>query len=578
MSIHELVDAIAVDPDRSPSFHKDFRMPDPLEIGACCGSLITTQIIGAGEHADGTVQLAHASVKDYLLSGKAIDSFRDELDESKAHASIVQVSLAFLYEMSVLAPRFVQKEVDGRPCNTLEWKSTESKIVDRYQERYSTRSKEDFVWQFCCTQPPFATYAAQHWPESAVVTENTNDVVLQDINKFYTTGTLLDYCCRLDVPLRKPIQKRFFSWPEDLTKRRIWTTAMCHAGSWGLVRSVELLIDQSKDIAVQEDYDHALHYAAGFGHPTIVEKLLDHGANINAIIHGETALSYAVGANRFYTVKLLLARGANIKRDIDTLLKWATSYSHFDLLQQLLTQEACLHANKCILHYVWEKSAEAKRTCLVRLLLSRGIRFFPKADWWDRAIYTALKMQSEVEFMNTWFGQGADSIVKAECYNRALRGAVEKEDTSVMKIALERGADVNFESRFSSDNSIFKGSVLVEGVKTCNIDVLKILLAHGANVNAYPTTTSLSRGAKLQTRILRTAVQTGNISIVQMLLDHGAQVNALDKCAGTIFYSAVSQGFAEIAELLRLRGANAYPRQEDIDLFCYNLTGPSTRR
>ena len=72
LTVHEVVDAIAVNIREQPHFHPKYRMPDPNEITSFCSSLVV-KMPGEGnewmEHEDCTsLQLAHFSVKEYLTS------------------------------------------------------------------------------------------------------------------------------------------------------------------------------------------------------------------------------------------------------------------------------------------------------------------------------------------------------------------------------------------------------------------------------------------------------------------------------------------------------------------------------
>jgi hypothetical protein len=67
-----MVDAIAVFPDLTPAFEHENRMPRPREITRYCASLVTitsSKVKGSEEDIQ-ELQLAHFSVKEYLVSDR----------------------------------------------------------------------------------------------------------------------------------------------------------------------------------------------------------------------------------------------------------------------------------------------------------------------------------------------------------------------------------------------------------------------------------------------------------------------------------------------------------------------------
>jgi hypothetical protein len=97
------VDAIAVFPDRTPAFDCRNRMPKPQEITRYCASLVTItsrkteeswrSSFDISEEGIQELQLAHFSVKEYLVSDRIGQSFGDVFEEIHARSTIVTVSL-----------------------------------------------------------------------------------------------------------------------------------------------------------------------------------------------------------------------------------------------------------------------------------------------------------------------------------------------------------------------------------------------------------------------------------------------------------------------------------------------------
>ncbi|KAK7217682.1 hypothetical protein V2G26_005685 [Clonostachys chloroleuca] len=87
LKLEEAVDLITVDPSSQPAFSPENRMPIPEEIIQYCSSLVVP--VHEGKRAE--IQLAHFSVKEYLLSDRLEPHLAEGLDEISAKASIIDV-------------------------------------------------------------------------------------------------------------------------------------------------------------------------------------------------------------------------------------------------------------------------------------------------------------------------------------------------------------------------------------------------------------------------------------------------------------------------------------------------------
>lgn len=114
-----MVDAIAVQPDKSPSFCVDDRMLEPKDLLRICSSLVilVQRLINDDEddckpyysssgaiRTDGKrevneLRLAHFSVKEYLVSYRVVQSFLGHLAEATARAKIATICLTYLRDL-----------------------------------------------------------------------------------------------------------------------------------------------------------------------------------------------------------------------------------------------------------------------------------------------------------------------------------------------------------------------------------------------------------------------------------------------------------------------------------------------
>jgi ankyrin repeat protein len=114
----------------------------------------------------------------------------------------------------------------------------------------------------------------------------------------------------------------------------------------------------------------------------------------------------------------------------------------------------------------------------------------------------------------------------------ALLRAASDNHLEVVKLLLNRGAEVNA-------RNIHCGTPLQQAI--CDIEVVKLLLEHGADVNA--------KGGYNGTALQR-AASGGHLQVVRLLLDHGANINAEDAINGSALQKAASRGRLEIIKLL----------------------------
>lgn len=159
---------------------------------------------------------------------------------------------------------------------------------------------------------------------------------------------------------------------------------------------------------------------------------------------------------------------------------------------------------------------------------------------------------------------------------QALSSAVEAKESGVIRILLDAGAAVN-----KPDET----PVLIDAAQTAQLDVMKMLLKRGANVNivnksgetalehvcdqkdgdaAAEAKLLLHYGAQINAHngaALSKAVRNCSASVVNILIDAGANVNVMthkeDKEPGSLLLCAVNKHDSKIVRLLLKAGANS---------------------
>ncbi|CZR67570.1 uncharacterized protein PAC_17469 [Phialocephala subalpina] len=146
--------------------------------------------------------------------------------------------------------------------------------------------------------------------------------------------------------------------------------------------------------------------------------------------------------------------------------------------------------------------------------------------------------------------RGANINVQEHFRGSALHAAVYRENKSTVQLLLDRGADVNAQGGYV-------GSALQAAVYYRNKSILQLLIDRGAQVNV--------QGGEFGSA-LTTAVFVGSKRIIRLLLDGGADINAKTGISyGNALYAAIATDNIECAELLISRGAKVWPTGQELE-------------
>jgi hypothetical protein len=272
-NINELVDAIATDLDEDPAFDPRNRMPDPRDILRLCSSLVTISSDGS-DSGIATVQLAHLSVKEYLVSNRISKHFEVLSRETVARSHLARLCLRYIIGVSQITLR-------DHPKSSLD--------VDKISHEF-----------------PFVSYSARHWMDHARDIENEDEHLSNLILSFFLE--------------EQEAFSLFASFHDDRPGQK--RSPIFYAANGGLARTVQSLLDRGADVDVGDG--QALCAASVRGNDTIVRLLLDRGADVNA---GDgAALQGALGNRHGTTAQLLLDKGAIRQQEAHSSI---THYSEF---------------------------------------------------------------------------------------------------------------------------------------------------------------------------------------------------------------------------------------------------------
>lgn len=130
----------------------------------------------------------------------------------------------------------------------------------------------------------------------------------------------------------------------------------------------------------------------------------------------------------------------------------------------------------------------------------------------------------------------------------ALSEAVDMGKPEIVKLLLKHGANVNAKDDYGQ-------SLVMTAASNNHPDVLALLIAAGADV---------STPNKYRVTPLAVAAEQGHLDAVNMLVAAGAKINARDTAGGTALSVAILRGYKDIVAALLAAGADVQRDKEDL--------------
>ena len=304
---------------------------------------------------------------------------------------------------------------------------------------------------------------------------------------------------------------------EKLSGNDIWSAAAA-----GNIRVVKQNLAKGVDINAKDSLfgSTALSSAALFGHTKIIALLLEAGADVNAKNRdGGTPLHSAAFLGQYEAAKLLLENGAEISiRNGDggtpldaTEVDWQTTGFIAGLLKIRVDRE----------------KIEAGRAKVVELLHQHGASTNTRSE--SNALCDAVR-SGDLLAVKEQLANGVDvNAGDTEFGVAALSWAAILDDTEIAKILIEKGADVNVQSR---DGSTPLHSAAFLG----RAEIAELLIQQGADVSPKNhrgetpldasmvdwETTNFIAGL-LKIKVAAEKVKVGRAKAVEILRQHGSE-------------------------------------------------------
>jgi len=330
------------------------------------------------------------------------------------------------------------------------------------------------------------------------------------------------------------------------------TTALHWATRLDRVEIVQALLRGKAQVNVANRYGVTpLMQAAVNGSAPIVDLLIKAGADVNATgADGETVLMLAARTGRPEAVQLLIARGANVNASEtwqgETAVMWAAAENHPEVVSLLAKGGADLNAKSKIPEFPKVKVDAA--TMVVTALPKGG--------------FTALLLaarQGATDGARALAEAGADLNATDPDGTSALNMAIINAHNEVAALLVEKGANLNLPDA-SGMTPLYSAIDMRHQEPLINrplakpsgpmtpLDLVKVLLSHGADPNARLKTPllmrqhnggdpSLNEGA---TPLMR-AAKVSDVTTMTLLLEKGADPNLRLRNQSTALMIAASR-------------------------------------
>jgi ankyrin repeat protein len=294
-----------------------------------------------------------------------------------------------------------------------------------------------------------------------------------------------------------------------------------------------------------------LSLAATNANAVMIDELLIAGADANATLPGgQTILMTAARTGNPDVVKSLLAHGANanVRENSygETALMWAASENHASAVKVLIEHGAEVNARSTPLKYPEEKFG-----------LEGVVTILPRGNW-TPLMYAARQGSSSAA--GALIEAGAELNATDPDGTTALVLAIINSHYDTAALLTEKGADPNIADTagmaalyaavdMNTLGEVYGRPARPATSKVSALDLMKVLLAHGANPNAQLKMPALQRAhtpgegtlAEGATPLMR-AAKNGDAAAIRLLLANGADVAIAQKNHTTALMLAAGLG------------------------------------
>jgi len=296
-----------------------------------------------------------------------------------------------------------------------------------------------------------------------------------------------------------------------------------------------------------------LHWAAYSKNLEIAKLLIHNKANINATnCKRYTAIFYALFVNNLEMLELLYANGADLhtKAFFDgTLLHFAANGSTKEIVQFCIDHNLDINARSINKETPLAWAMYGKKPELIELLTKNGATIKDVFDIWGNSILDAALLENNSESVKKLLACGADILSKnpmgRTCLHTAVSPANERINLAMVELLVSFGADVN---AIQNDGT----SVLMWAVKYASLDIVKLLIEKGAQIDP------IEKSKSVNVSVIHNALLSANEEIVNLILNKATQFDFKDRSGKTPLMIASERGLIDAVKALLNKKANLH--------------------
>jgi ankyrin repeat protein len=380
----------------------------------------------------------------------------------------------------------------------------------------------------------------------------------------------------------------------------------------GNLAEARRLLHAGADVAVANNYGAtAMGLAAQVGNADMIALLLEAGANVDSPNpEGETALMAVARTGNVKAAQLLIDAGATVDAREQwggqTALMWASARRHPEMMTLLIAHGADVNARSAVRDYQRHVTAEgrpksldsggltpllyaARENCLAcaDVLLAHGADIdLPDPDDvspllvaimnanWD----LARKLVEAGADVHQWDIYGESPLYTAVNLRNRIdggRASIDPPNTTtglaIVTLLLDRGANPNAQLAFKPAGARgplnTRGATpLIRAAYDGDLDVVKLLLAHGADPTIYMADRQTPIHAVLAGRV----PEAQALVLITLLHDAGTDVNVValvnhpeEIRGGTALHFAVRKRYKQVIKLLASYGIDMNAVDQD---------------
>ncbi|CAM9645025.1 unnamed protein product [Ectocarpus fasciculatus] len=327
-------------------------------------------------------------------------------------------------------------------------------------------------------------------------------------------------------------------------------TALHSAAMGDKVGAIDVLVEAGANINVQggkyELRYTPLHMASDKGSSEAALSLVKHGADLHRFGCARTsALCLAARSGHISIVKTLLAAGARVNLrpaySYTPALSFACERGHADVVTSLIQYGAKVDATDSDGCTALFSASQENNVAVIDKLVAAGASVNGIVDHYGRTPLHHVCLADCPEAIVSMLRHGARVDVQDDFGETPLHVASVEGCPEGIRVLVQHGADIN---KVTADGR----TPLSFAAENHWYGATKVLLDAGADVNAPASITNGSQALSL-------AASSGCMDTMRVLIQHGANVNATDTAGGSALHRAASGNQVDAIDALILAGA-----------------------